>query len=219
MPALQARVTDLTGTLDTARRQGLEQRLAALEQRKGAQVAVLIVPTTAPDTIEQCATRLFDAWKLGRKGTDDGVLLIMANGQVFNQPGFIQTIEADFNNETGTIAFRAGFPNPEGLLRHGETGKVRMTVPLPDALLIPQKATFEVLEKRYCYVVDEKNTVHSRVITISNELPDLFAVSGGLKDGDRILLDGLRKVHENDVVEVEFEKPEEVYSNLDARAE
>lgn len=78
VPALQARVTDLTGTLDTARRQGLEQRLAALEQRKGAQVAVLIVPTTAPDTIEQFATRVFDAWKLGRKGTDDGVLLIMA---------------------------------------------------------------------------------------------------------------------------------------------
>ncbi|WP_460478291.1 TPM domain-containing protein [Bordetella muralis] len=78
VPTLQARVTDLTGTLDTARRQGLEQRLAALEQRKGAQVAVLIVPTTAPDTIEQYATRVFDAWKLGRKGTDDGVLLIMA---------------------------------------------------------------------------------------------------------------------------------------------
>ena len=78
VPALQARVTDLTGTLDTARRQGLEQRLAALEQRKGAQVAVLIVPTTAPDTIEQFATRVFDAWKLGRKATDDGVLLIMA---------------------------------------------------------------------------------------------------------------------------------------------
>lgn len=78
MPILQARVTDLTSTLDTARRQALEQRLAALEQRKGAQVAVLIVPTTAPDTIEQFATRVFDAWKLGRKGTDDGVLLIMA---------------------------------------------------------------------------------------------------------------------------------------------
>jgi len=160
------------------------------------------------------------SYKNAKHGDEpEPVLLIMANGQVFNQPGFIQTIEADFNNETGTIAFRAGFPNPEGLLRHGETGKVRMTVPLPDALLVPQKATFEVLEKRYCYVVDEKNTVHSRVITIANELPDLFAVSGGLKETDRILLDGLRKVHENDVVDVEFEKPEEVYSNLDARAE
>lgn len=78
VPALQARVTDMTGTLDAARRQALEQQLAALEQRKGAQVAVLIVPTTGPDTIEQFATRVFDDWKLGRKGTDDGVLLIVA---------------------------------------------------------------------------------------------------------------------------------------------
>src|SRR5690606_728586 len=78
VPALQARVTDTTGTLDAARRQALEQRLAALEQRKGAQVAVLMVPTTAPDTIEQYATRVFDQWKLGRKNTDDGVLLVVA---------------------------------------------------------------------------------------------------------------------------------------------
>lgn len=147
------------------------------------------------------------------------VLLIMANGQIFNQPGLIQTIEADFNNETGTIAFRAGFPNPDGLLRHGETGKVRMTVPLPDALLIPQKATFEVLEKRYVYVVDDKNVVHSRVISIGHELPNLFALNGGLKEGERILLDGLRKVHDGDVIEPEFEKPEEVFTHLDVAAE
>src|SRR5690606_3733217 len=73
VPALQARVTDTTGTLDASRRQALEQRLAAFEQRKGAQIAVLVVPSTAPDTIEQYATRVFDQWKLGREGTDDGV--------------------------------------------------------------------------------------------------------------------------------------------------
>jgi len=78
IPALQARVTDTTGTLDAARRQALEQRLAALEQRKGAQVAVLMVATTAPDTIEQYATRVFEQWKLGRQNTDDGVLLVLA---------------------------------------------------------------------------------------------------------------------------------------------
>lgn len=75
---LQARVTDYTGTLDAAYMQQLEQRLAALEQRKGAQLAVLIVGTTAPDTIEQYATRVFDQWKLGRKKVDDGVLLVVA---------------------------------------------------------------------------------------------------------------------------------------------
>ena len=78
VPALHARVTDETATLTAPQRTGLEAKLAALEQRKGAQVAVLIVPTTQPETIEQYATRVFDAWKLGRKGVDDGVLIIVA---------------------------------------------------------------------------------------------------------------------------------------------
>ena len=78
IPELHARVTDLSGSLDPARRQAIENRLAALEQRKGAQIAVLLVPATAPEPIEAYATRTFDAWKLGRKGIDDGVLILVA---------------------------------------------------------------------------------------------------------------------------------------------
>ena len=78
VPELGARVTDLTGTLTAAQRAGLERRLAAFEQEKGSQVAVLIVPTTQPETIEQYAIRVAGAWKLGRKGVDDGVLLLVA---------------------------------------------------------------------------------------------------------------------------------------------
>lgn len=78
VPALQARVTDLTNTLDAARRQALEQKLAAFEQEKGSQVAVLLLPTTAPETVEQYAIRVAEQWKLGRKGIDDGVLLLVA---------------------------------------------------------------------------------------------------------------------------------------------
>jgi uncharacterized protein len=78
IPALSARVTDLTGTLDAQQKQTLEGELAALEQRKGAQIAVLMVPTTEPEDIAQYAIRVFDQWKLGRKNIDDGVLLIVA---------------------------------------------------------------------------------------------------------------------------------------------
>jgi len=78
VPELHARVTDQTATLTPPQRASLEAKLAALEQRKGAQLAVLIVATTQPETIEQYATRVFDAWKLGRKGVDDGVLVIVA---------------------------------------------------------------------------------------------------------------------------------------------
>jgi uncharacterized protein len=78
IPALHARVTDVTGTLTAPQRDAIESKLAAFEQRKGAQIAVLIVPTTEPETIEQYATRVFESWKLGRKGVDDGVLVIVA---------------------------------------------------------------------------------------------------------------------------------------------
>lgn len=78
VPALTAHVTDLTATLQPAQRDALESKLAALEQRKGAQFAVLILPSTQPETVEQYSIRVFDAWKLGRKGVDDGALLIVA---------------------------------------------------------------------------------------------------------------------------------------------
>ncbi|MDR3389460.1 MAG: YgcG family protein [Rudaea sp.] len=78
IPALTARVTDATGTLDAQQKQTLESELSALEQRKGSQLAVLMVATTQPEEIEQYSIRVVDAWKLGRKSVDDGVLLIVA---------------------------------------------------------------------------------------------------------------------------------------------
>lgn len=78
VPPLMARVTDLTGTLSPSQRDVLEQELRAFETRKGSQIAVLIVPTTQPEVIEQYALRVAEAWKLGRKGVDDGVLLLIA---------------------------------------------------------------------------------------------------------------------------------------------
>ena len=78
IPPLTARVTDLTGTLDAGQQAALEQQLAEFEGRKGAQIVVLLLPSTQPETIEQFGIRLFDAWKVGRKGIDDGAMLIVA---------------------------------------------------------------------------------------------------------------------------------------------
>jgi len=78
VPPLHARVTDLTGSLKPDEIAHLEQKLAAFEARKGSQVAVLIVPTTQPETIEQYSIRVVEQWKLGRKGVDDGALLLVA---------------------------------------------------------------------------------------------------------------------------------------------
>lgn len=78
IPPLQARVTDVTGTLTAREREELDAKLAAFESRKGAQIAVLIVPTTKPEEIEQYSIRVVDAWKLGREKPDDGALLLVA---------------------------------------------------------------------------------------------------------------------------------------------
>ncbi|MBY0576537.1 MAG: TPM domain-containing protein [Gallionellaceae bacterium] len=78
VPPLAQRVTDLTATLDVQQTRTLESRLAAFEAKKGAQLAVLIVPTTEPEAIEQFGLRVVEAWKLGRKGVDDGALLLVA---------------------------------------------------------------------------------------------------------------------------------------------
>ncbi|MDB5970335.1 MAG: hypothetical protein JWQ90_2785 [Hydrocarboniphaga sp.] len=78
VPALKAHVTDTTGTLTSSEEQALDSKLAAFEQRKGSQIAVLIVPTTGDETIEQYGIRVAEAWKLGRKSVDDGVILLVA---------------------------------------------------------------------------------------------------------------------------------------------
>lgn len=142
------------------------------------------------------------------------VNLLMANGQQFEHPGVVETIEADFNNETGNIPFRATFPNPGGLLRHGETGNILVPVQYKNALIIPQKATFEILDKKYVFVVDEDNKVKQRVISIAAEMPDLFIVNGGLKDGEKILLEGLRKVKNDDKISYEYAEPHAVIKDL-----
>ena len=147
------------------------------------------------------------------------VNLLMANQQVFDYPGVVQTIEADFNNETGNIAFRATFPNPKGLLRHGETGNIQMTLPLKNALIIPQKATFEVLDKKYVYVVDKEGKIRSREITIGAEMPHIFVVKSGLTKDDKILLEGLRQVKENEKIHYTFVQPDSVLSKLSLYAE
>ena len=78
VPALKARVTDLTGTLSAQQQSELEARIAAYETRRGSQIAVLLLPTTKPEEIEQYSIRVAEAWKIGRKGVDDGLILIVA---------------------------------------------------------------------------------------------------------------------------------------------
>jgi membrane fusion protein (multidrug efflux system) len=145
--------------------------------------------------------------------------LLLANNQPLPYKGDVETMESEFNNETGNIAFRARFANTGKLLRNGETGKVQMLVPLKNAIVIPQKATYEVQDKKYVFIVDKKNKVHSQEITITGEIPDLYVVSSGLSENDKILFEGVQKVKENDKIKFEFESPKTVLNHLRLKAE
>jgi membrane fusion protein, multidrug efflux system len=144
------------------------------------------------------------------------VNLKMANNQLFDVSGVVETIEADFNNETGNIAFRATFLNAKKILRHGETGNILMPVTLNNAILIPQKATFEILDKKFVFVVDEQNVVHSREITIGTEVPHIYVVTAGLHEGEKILVEGLRKVKNNDKIASDFHAFRDIMKGLNA---
>jgi membrane fusion protein (multidrug efflux system) len=145
--------------------------------------------------------------------------LVLANGSKFPHTGMIGAIEAKFNNETGNIPFRADFPNPDGLLRHGQTGNVLIHRTLKNAMVIPQRATFEILDKRYVYVVDQDDVVHQREIVIQHEMDDIFVIQKGLDVNDKIVLEGVRQVHDGEKVEYEFRKPEEALANQKHHAE
>jgi membrane fusion protein (multidrug efflux system) len=140
--------------------------------------------------------------------------LLLANNQAHKHKGIIETIESQFDNTTGNIAFRAKFPNPELLLKHGETGKVQLDIPIKGALIIPQKATFEIQDKVYVYVVDKNNTIKSRNITIKERLPNIYVIESGLSENDKILLEGIQTVKEDDKIEAEFIPAKKVIENL-----
>lgn len=142
------------------------------------------------------------------------VILQMANNQTFENKGVVETIQADFNNETGNIAFRSVFPNPNGILRHGETGNILMPIALKSALLIPQEATFEILDKKYVFVVDKDNVVKSREIKTGAEMPHLYVVTEGLHENDKILVEGLRKVKNNQKIEFDFRHHDVIVAEL-----
>lgn len=147
-------------------------------------------------------------------GNSNTVNLLLANNQLHKYPGTIETVEGVFDNETGNIAFRAKFPNPELLLKHGETGKVQMKVAMKKVILVPQKATYEMQDRVYVYVVDKNNVVKSKNINVLYRLPDIYIVDNSLSAEDKILLEGVQNVKDDDKITYKYTDPKTVISNL-----
>lgn len=136
--------------------------------------------------------------KMGNK--TDVVELVLANNDLYDQKGIIETTDGQFDNETGTLAFRARFKNPERLLKHGSSGKIRLQRKIKKAIIIPQKSTFEIQDKLYVYVVNSKNELEPRSIRMSLRLPNIYIVEDGLRKNDVILLEGIQLVRSGQII-------------------
>lgn len=118
--------------------------------------------------------------------------LIQADGNKHQQVGRIETLEGEFDTSTGTIAFRAKFPNPQLILKHGSSGKVRLSNNIENALIIPQKATFEIQDKTYVFLVDADNKLKVKGFVPKSRLSHFYIIESGLQEGDRIVYEGIK---------------------------
>lgn len=164
-------------------------------------------------------TEYLDYAQSGKANNTTQVRLKLANGSIYPYAGVIDAIEADFDNHTGTIEMRATFPNPNELLRHGQTGNILVDIDFADSLVIPQKATFEILDQSYVYVLDGDNKLATRHITIAAELPHIYVVSEGLKDDDTILIEGLRRVSNEQQIDPILVSANDMLAELSLHAE
>lgn len=139
-----------------------------------------------------------------KKEERGNITLLLANNEPHKYKGTIETIEGEIDPNTGNIAFRAKFPNPELLLKHGSSGKIQLTNNLHNALIIPQKTTFEIQDKLYVYTVDKNNTIHSQNITVKQQIPHLYIIDSGLTPKDKIIFEGIQSLNEGDKIIPEF---------------
>ncbi|MEM1135915.1 MAG: efflux RND transporter periplasmic adaptor subunit, partial [Bacteroidota bacterium] len=124
------------------------------------------------------------------------VSLTLADGTGYPYAGRIEAMEGEINISTGTIAFRASFPNPDKILKHGSTGKITLTNSVNGALLLPQKAAYEIQDRQFVYVLDENNKVEIKSFMPETRLSHFYIVSSGLQNGDRIIYEGIQNLKE-----------------------
>jgi len=128
------------------------------------------------------------------------VELFLANNELHKQKGVVETVDGEFDKTTGNIAFRARFANPNGILKHGSSGKVRLRNELKNAMIIPQKSTFDIQEKTYVYVVDKNNTVQVKSVVTKLRLTNFYVIASGLTQDDKIIYEGIQRVKEGDKI-------------------
>ena len=128
--------------------------------------------------------------------SNNKVRLMLADGSPYPHQGNIETVEGEFKASTGSIAFRAHFPNPDKILKHRATGRISLSNSLKGALMIPQKAVFEIQDKNYVFVVDSSNQVHMKNFIPKLRFSYYYIVESGLQEGDKIVYEGIQNLRD-----------------------
>lgn len=132
------------------------------------------------------------------------VELLLPNDSVYDKKGKVEIASGQFNNSMGAISFRASFPNTNGLLRSGNTGKIRIPRSVESALIVPQDATFELQDRTFVFVLGDSNKVISSPITITGKSGNYYLVEKGIKAKDKIVYSGLDRLKDGDKIEPQF---------------
>jgi membrane fusion protein (multidrug efflux system) len=122
------------------------------------------------------------------------VRLILANGQLHKHKGLIETMDGEFDEASGNLAFRARFKNNDGLLKNGASGKVRIEKYFKRVMVIAQKSTFEIQDRTFVYVVNQQGKTQIRQIQVAHRIPHLYILSGGLRADEKIVYEGLQSI-------------------------
>lgn len=145
----------------------------------------------------------------GIEGTDinekvaklPAIEFVMVDGTVYPEKGHLEVASGIINKNTGSIQLKGVFPNPQAKLRSGSSGKIRIPLEYNDVLIIPKKSTFELQDKKMVYKIVGDSVVRSKAIDVIGETEFDYTVGGGIAQGDTIVLDGLRRIKEGDIIE------------------
>jgi membrane fusion protein (multidrug efflux system) len=129
------------------------------------------------------------------------VELVLANGQIYKQKGRVELGSSLIDPATGSLLMKGVFPNPDAQLRSGSTGTIRIPTFYRNSIVVPQKATYDIQDKKMIFTVDSANIIHATNIVVLNNTSDNFIVASGLNTGDKIVLDGIGKIKDGDKIE------------------
>lgn len=130
------------------------------------------------------------------------IKLILPNGMVYNQKGELKTADGEINRQTGSIQYKAKFHNPNGFIKHGTSGKLIISEPKKDVVLIPQKAVFSIQDKQFVFLVNKQGLIKMTNIIIGSTLDDVYILNKGLKNNDLIVQEGTQSLRDGDRINI-----------------